>query len=198
LSPVEVTQMYQTLAGGGFRVPVRAIRGLTSARGEPLSRYPLSVEQAFEPGPVFLLVEALRGVMAEGTGRSSRARLGTGLVTAGKTGTTDDLRDSWFAGFSEDFLAVVWLGHDDNTPTGFSGSKGALQVWIDMMKSLGPRSLESRTPSGVAWAWTDLRRGLTTESECPGAVRFPYMLGSQPRRGHCGELRAGTAAARPG
>ena len=198
LSPVEVTQMYQTLAGGGFRVPVRAIREMTSARGEPLSRYPLSVHQAFEPGPVFLVVEAMRGVMTEGTGRSSRARLGAGLVTAGKTGTTDDLRDSWFAGFSEDVLAVVWLGHDDNTPAGLSGSKGALQVWIDMMKSLGPRSLESQTPAGVAWAWTDLQRGLTTRSRCPGAVRFPYMRGSEPRRGPCGGLRAGTEPVRPG
>ena len=198
LSPVEVTQMYQTLAGGGFRVPVRAIREMTSARGEPLSRYPLSVQQAFEPGPVFLVVEAMRGVMAEGTGRSARARLGAGLITAGKTGTTDDLRDSWFAGFSEDFLAVVWLGHDDNTPAGFSGSKGALQVWIDMMKSLGPRSLEAQPPGDVAWAWTDLQRGLTTPARCPGAVRFPYIRGSQPRLGHCGGLRAATAPARPG
>jgi penicillin-binding protein 1B len=198
LSPVEVTQMYQTLAGGGFRVPVRAIREVTSARGEPLSRYPLSVQQAFEPGPVFLVVEAMRGVMVEGTGRSSRQRLGAGLVAAGKTGTTDDLRDSWFAGFSKDFLAVVWLGHDDNTPAGFSGSKGALQVWIDMMKSLGPRSLESHTPAGVEWAWTDLHRGLTTDAQCPGAVRFPYMRGSEPRRVQCGALRAGAEPARPG
>ncbi len=198
LSPVEVTQMYQTLAGGGFRVPLRAIREVTSARGEPLSRYPLSVQQAFEPGPVFLVVEAMRGVMSEGTGRSARARLGAGLVTAGKTGTTDDLRDSWFAGFTEDLLAVVWLGHDDNTPAGLSGAEGALQVWIDMMKSLGPRSLASQTPSGVEWAWTDLRRGLITETECPGAVRFPYMRGSQPRRVRCGGLRAGAAPAQPG
>ena len=198
LSPVEVTQMYQTLAGGGFRVPVRAIREMTSARGEPLSRYPLSVQQVFEPGPVFLVVEAMRGVMAEGTGRSARVRLGAGLITAGKTGTTDGLRDSWFAGFSEDILAVVWLGHDDNTPAGFSGSKGALQVWIDMMKSLGPRSLKAQTPGGVAWAWTDLQRGLTTEIQCPGAVRFPYLRGSEPRRGHCGGLRAGTEPAQPG
>ena len=198
LSPVEITQMYQTLAGGGFRVPLRAIRAVTSARGEPLSRYPLSVQQAFEPGPVFLVVEAMRGVMTEGTGRSARARLGAGLVTAGKTGTTDDLRDSWFAGFTEDLLAVVWLGHDDNTPAGLSGAKGALQVWIDMMKSLGPRSLAPQTPSGVEWAWTDLRRGLITERECPGAVRFPYMRGSQPRRVHCGGLRAGAAPAQPG
>jgi len=198
LSPVEITQMYQTLAGGGFRVPLRAIRAVTSARGEPLSRYPLSVQQVFEPGPVFLVVEAMRGVMTEGTGRSAQARLGADLVTAGKTGTTDDLRDSWFAGFTEDLLAVVWLGHDDNTPAGLSGAKGALQVWIDMMKSLGPRSLAPQTPSGVEWAWTDLRRGLITERECPGAVRFPYMRGSQPRRVHCGGLRAGAAPAQPG
>lgn len=198
LSPVEVTQMYQTLAGGGFRVPVRAIREVTSARGEPLSRYPLSVKQTFEPEPVFLVVEAMRGVMSEGTGQSSRARLGASLVTAGKTGTTDNLRDSWFAGFSEDFLAVVWLGHDDNTPAGFSGSNGALQVWIDMMKSLGPRSLEPQTPSGVAWAWTNLQRGVTTEEECPGAVRFPYTRGSEPRRVPCDGLRAGAEPARPG
>jgi penicillin-binding protein 1B len=198
LSPVEVTQMYQTLAGGGFRVPLRAIRQVTSGNGEPLSRYPLSVQQAFAPGPVFLVVEALRGVMSEGTGRSSRARLGADLVMAGKTGTTDDLRDSWFAGFTEDLLAVVWLGHDDNTPAGLSGSKGALQVWIDMIKALGARSLASQTPNGVEWAWTDVQRGLTTEAGCPGAVRFPYVRGSQPRRGRCGGLRAGAEAARPG
>ena len=198
LSPVEVTQMYQTLAGGGFRVPLRAIREVTSARGKPLSRYPLSLQQAFEPGPVFLVVEAMRGVMREGTGRSARARMGAGMVMAGKTGTTDDLRDSWFAGFTEDLLAVVWLGHDDNTPAGLSGAKGALQVWIDMMKSLGPRSLTVQTPSGVEWAWTDLQRGLITETGCPGAVRFPYIRGSEPRRVHCGALRAATPLAQPG
>ena len=198
LSPVEVTQMYQTLAGGGFRVPLRAIREVTSARGKPLSRYPLSVQQAFEPGPVFLVVEAMRGVMREGTGRSARARMGAGMVMAGKTGTTDDLRDSWFAGFTEDLLAVVWLGHDDNAPAGLSGAKGALQVWIDMMKSLGPRSLTVQTPSGVEWAWTDLQRGLITETGCPGAVRFPYMRGSAPRRVRCGALRAAAPLAQPG
>jgi len=198
LSPVEVAQMYQTLAGGGFRVPVRAIREVTSARGEPLSRYPLSVEPAFEPGPVFLVVEAMRGVMSEGTGRSARARLGDRLVTAGKTGTTDDLRDSWFAGFAEDRLAVVWLGHDDNTPAGLTGANGALQVWIDMMKGLNPRSLTSVAPGGVEWAWTDVQQGLTTAAECPGAVRLPYLRGSQPSKGHCDGWRAQGDASRPG
>jgi penicillin-binding protein 1B len=198
LSPVEVTQMYQTLAGGGFRVPVRAIREVTSARGEPLSRYPLSLRQAFEPGPVFLVVEAMRGVMSQGTGRSSRARLGERVVAAGKTGTTDGLRDSWFAGFTEDRLAVVWLGHDDNTPAGLSGANGALQVWIDMMKALKPRPLAARAPSDVEWAWTNVRQGRTTRTRCPGSVRFPYVRGSQPPAGRCGDWRAGNQGGGPG
>jgi penicillin-binding protein 1B len=79
-----------------------------------------------------------------------------------------------------------------------SGAKGALQVWIDMMKSLRPRSLTSQTPNGVEWAWTDLQQGLITETGCPGAVRFPYMRGSEPRRVQCGGLRAGAAPAQPG
>jgi len=198
LSPVEVTQMYQTLAGGGFRVPIRAIREVTSARGEPLSRYPLSLHKAFEPGPVFLVVEALRGVMREGTGRSARARLGGDLVAAGKTGTTDGLRDSWFAGFTEDRLAVVWLGHDDNTPAGLSGASGALQVWIDMMAVMGPRPLSAAAPVDVQWAWTDVQGVRTFAASCPGAVRFPYLRGSQPPQATCGGLRADAHAAAPG
>lgn len=198
LAPVEVTQMYQTLAGGGFRVPLRAIREVTSARGEPLSRYPLSVDQAFEPGPVFLVVEAMRGVMTLGTGRSARARLGPRLVTAGKTGSTDGLRDSWFAGFGDDVLAVVWLGHDDNTPVGLSGAGGALQVWIDMMKGLRPRSLSAHSPEGIEWVWTDLQKGLATDGDCPGAASVPYMRGSAPAYGSCAGLRAGRAEQRPG
>ena len=198
LSPVEVTQMYQTLAGGGFRVPVRAIREVTSARGEPLSRYPLSLTKAFEPGPVYLVVEALRGVMREGTGRSARARLGAELDAAGKTGTTDGLRDSWFAGFTEDRLAVVWLGHDDNTPAGLSGASGALQVWIDLMADLNPRPLSAAAPLDVEWAWTDVHRGRTFAESCPGAVRMPYLRGSQPPRMACSGLRADARGAAPG
>ena len=136
--------------------------------------------------------------MTEGTGRSSRARLGAAMITAGKTGTTDGLRDSWFAGFTEDRLAVVWLGHDDNTPAGLSGASGALQVWIDMMKSLAPRPLSSQPPEEVEWAWTDVRRGRTIAAQCPGAVRFPYVRGSQPPRGQCGTWRVETHVPRPG
>ena len=121
LSPIEVTHAYQTIASGGFRMPLRAIREVTDGDGKRLSRYALSVQQAFAPEAMFLLTQALIDVMRTGTGRSAYQRLPRDLVVAGKTGTTDDLRDSWFAGFDENHLAVVWIGRDDNQPIGLTG-----------------------------------------------------------------------------
>lgn len=188
LTPFEVAGMYQTLANGGFQVPLRAIREVTGARGEPLSRYGLSVQQAFAPAPVFLLNRALSEVMRTGTGRSANARLGQRHVLAGKTGTTDDLRDSWFAGFDDSQVAVVWLGRDDNEPTGLTGASGALQVWTDYMDLLGPDSLDARTPRDVRWHWTDVRNRRRTDPNCPGAVQLPYWGEALPGYTACSEL----------
>jgi penicillin-binding protein 1B len=109
LSPLEVAQLYQTLAGGGFRTPLRAIREVLTAEGEPLQRYPLNVEQVIRPAPVYLVTTALQSVVREGTAQKLYNRLSPDLGIAGKTGTTDDYRDSWFAGFTGDRLGVVWV-----------------------------------------------------------------------------------------
>ena len=71
---------------------------------------------------------------------------------AGKTGTSEDLRDSWFAGFTGDRLAVVWLGHDDNKPVGMTGAAGAMIVWGRIMQGLNPEPLELNEPPGIAWS----------------------------------------------
>jgi len=141
LTPFEVTGLYQTLAAGGFRIPLRAIRAVTDERGRPLRRYRLEVVRAAEPGAVAELVRAMQAVMSEGTARGVYRRLPPGLGLAGKTGTTDGLRDSWFAGFDGARLAVVWVGRDDNRPSGLSGASGALRVWTDLLAALGPRPL---------------------------------------------------------
>src|SRR5262252_5233643 len=70
LSPLEVAQMYQTIASGGFRSPLRAIREVTTQDGKPLKRYPIAVEQAFPAEPIYLITAAMQGVVREGTGRS--------------------------------------------------------------------------------------------------------------------------------
>jgi penicillin-binding protein 1B len=142
LSPIEVATMYQTMASGGFNTPLRGIRSVLTAEGEPLKRYPFQIQQRFDPGSIYLLQNAMQRVMREGTGSSVYNVLPRTLNLAGKTGTTNDSRDSWFAGFSQDLLAVVWLGRDDNGKTPFTGATGALQVWTSFMRKADPLPLD--------------------------------------------------------
>ncbi len=184
LSPYEVSRIYQPLANSGFRVPLRTIRAVTDAHGQPLQRYALSVSQAASAESTFLLRFALQGVMREGTARATRTHL-LPLSVAGKTGTTDDLRDSWFAGFSGNRLMVVWIGRDDNRPAGLSGARGALAVWADLMPALRPRPSNAPPPEGVAWHWVDRMGGYRTDPDCPGAVRMPFVAAAMPEYQPC-------------
>lgn len=180
LSPFEVTQVYQTLASGGFRTPLSAILGVVSATGEPLQRYPLKVEQKSEAAPVYLLTSVMQQAVREGTGRGLVEWVPAEVQVAGKTGTTDDYRDSWFAGFTGDRLAVVWVGRDDNEPTGLSGASGAMGVWGEMMAGLNPQPLLLPEPESIERVWIDAATGLRSAQECQGSVELPFIAGSAP------------------
>ena len=183
LSPMSVASMYQTLANGGFNTPLRGIRAVLTAEGEPLKRYPYQIQQRFDSGAIYLLQNAMQRTMSEGTGRSVYSQLPRSLALAGKTGTSNDSRDSWFAGFSQDVLAVVWLGRDDNGPTPLTGATGALQVWTDFMRQADPLPLDMPVPDNVVLAWVDANSGQGTDPSCPNAVQMPYIRGSQPVAG---------------
>lgn len=175
LSPLEVAQMYQTIASGGFRIPVRAIREVLNHDGEPLQRYGLSVEQRFDSAPIFLLNYVLQQVIRQGTGRLVAQDLPSDMVLAGKTGTTNDLRDSWFAGFGGELLAVVWLGRDDNKSMGLSGSTGAMRIWGDFIKAIRFKAEQPATPNRVRWKWIDTRSGNSSRKGASGAVLMPFI-----------------------
>lgn len=183
LRPIEVASVYQTIANGGFNTPLRAIRSVVAADGEPLSRYPFKIEQRFDAGAIYLTQYAMQRTMVEGTGRSAYNQVPKSLTLAGKTGTTNDSRDSWFAGFSQDLLAVVWLGRDDNGKTSLTGATGALQIWADFMRRADPLPLQMAMPENVSTAWVDSRTGQGTAEQCPGAVQMPYIRGSEPAQG---------------
>lgn len=183
LTPMQVSQMYQPLASGGFHTPLRSIRNVLTAEGQPLGRYPLHVEQRVNGAAVFLLREALRRAMVEGTGRSAMARLPAGSRVAGKTGTTNDLRDSWFAGFAEDVLAVAWMGRDDNGKTALTGATGALPLWTNLMANIRPEPLSMQAPETVVEAWVDPQAGLAVAEPCEGTFRMPYAAGYVPQLG---------------
>ena len=187
LSPMEVAGMYQTLANGGFNTPLRSIRSVLGSSGEPLKRYQFQIQQRFDPGAIYLVQNAMQRVMREGTGRSVYNQLPASLALAGKTGTSNDSRDSWFAGFSQDLLAVVWMGRDDNGSTPLTGASGALQVWASFMAKADPMSLDTPQPENIVQAWVDAQTGQGSAEHCPNAVQMPYIRGSEPLPGaSCG------------
>jgi penicillin-binding protein 1B len=180
LSPLEVAQMYQTIASGGFRTPLRAIREVTTQDGRPLKRYQLAVEQTIPAEPTYLVTAALQGVVREGTAQALRAWLPPESAVAGKTGTTDEQRDAWFAGFTGDRLAVVWIGYDDNRAANLSGAAAALPLWGDLMAALGPEPLVQARPDGIESVLVDPQSGLRADMLCPGALELPFTQGSAP------------------
>jgi len=180
LSPLEVAQMYQTMANGGFKTPLRAIREVTTQEGRPLARYSLRVEQAIAPEPAYLITAAMQGVVREGTGQALKSMLPPELGIAGKTGTTDEQRDAWFAGYTGDRLAVVWVGYDDNRAAHLSGAASALPVWGDIVAALPSEPLSLPKPDTIETVLIDPASGLRADGSCPGALELPFASGSAP------------------
>ena len=173
LTPIEVAQIYNTLANGGFRVPLRAVRSVIGDDGKLLQRYDIEISQASDPAYVYTLNQALVQVMERGTGRTVRMQLPADMVVAGKTGTSDDLRDSWFAGFTNDHLIVTWIGADDNKSTGLTGSSGAARIWAGVLHALEASSYSAPAPDTVADQWIDYLTGEPMAERCENAVAVP-------------------------
>jgi len=180
MSPVTVAQIYQGLATSGFNTPLRTIREVTDSGGGALSRYSLEVDQVADPAAVHLLQYAMQETMQEGTGRSAYYSVPKELTLAGKTGTTDDGRDSWFAGFSGDLLAVAWVGRDDNGPTVLTGATGALPVWSRFMAQVPQHGFSPVVPDGVNYHWVDSEKQAITDEHCDNARLLPFISGSEP------------------
>jgi penicillin-binding protein 1B len=181
LSPFEVAQMYQTIAAKGFRAPLRAIREVLTHDGKRLTRYGLAVQPAVDPKADYLLTYLLTQVTRIGTAAGLSGIFGPGLPLAGKTGTTNDLRDSWFAGFGGDRVAVVWVGRDDNASTGLTGATGAMRIWADVMRQLDPQPVALDPPEGVDWRWVNAD-GKLTDPKCDGAAAYPFITGTGPQQ----------------
>jgi len=193
MSPIEVTGMYHTLAAEGVYTPLHAIREVLNAEGQPLKRYPLVLDQRFSMQSTFELQYALQAVLREGTGRSVYNSFPASLPLAGKTGTTNDQRDSWFAGFSGEHLAVVWIGRDDNSKTPLSGASGALQVWADLMRQLPTQGVNQQPPEGVSFDWLDLSTGLLSAEHCDGAMWLPLHNDFKPQESTACKMQQGAS-----
>ncbi len=179
-TPLEVAQMFQTIANDGFNSPLRGILTVQSAADEPLERYPLTVQRVTSAASSHLLDFALKEVVKSGTARSIASQFPSDYGIAGKTGTTNDYRDSWFAGYSGDIVAVVWMGRDDNKSMGLTGASGALKVWQELFKQLRLREWPDAPPPDVNYLSVNKLTGLRTEPECELAVSIPFRSGTEP------------------
>lgn len=189
MAPMQVAQIYNTLAAGGYYTPLLAIRDVTTSDGEPLNRYPLQIKRAVDDAPVYLTRWIMQRVARYGTGASMYKVLPNSLDLAGKTGTTDDLRDSWFAGFGANRLAVVWVGRDDNQSAQLTGATGALQLWSRIMKDADPRGILDVPPDNVVTVPLRLQfpNGGGADQDlyqyaqsCGNATEVPFVRGYVP------------------
>ncbi len=179
LTPYDVTAMYQTLASGGFNSPLRAVREVLATDGRALKRFPVTVKQRFDGESIEMIKRALNAVTHVGTARSLQKLL-PGLEVAGKTGTTNQLRDSWFAGYSGSHLAVVWLGRDDNQPVELTGASGALKLWAGFMGKIDSQSLPLLELSSLDYKWIDYRNGRLSAEDCESVLYLPFRRGDAP------------------
>ena len=182
MTPVEVLGLYSTFASGGFYMQPKSVITVLNEGGAPVTQHPFMLEQRIEPYHAMVLNRALQIVMTQGTGKTSRF---SHMGVSGKTGTSDDYRDSWFVGYDNTRLAVVWLGYDDNRPTGLTGASGALRVWDAIFGKLSVDTQPSLRQSD--WVEIEYTSGLLANSSCAEVVsiQIPTDVRLQPRPG-CG------------
>ncbi|MFI3273608.1 penicillin-binding protein 1B [Vibrio sp.] len=172
LTPFQVAQMYQTITNSGRIAPLSALRSVIDNDGEVLYQSIPRVSQSVDQQAAWLTTYAMKRGVSEGTGRFLQGQFAwAGL--AGKTGTSNDSRDSWFVGVDGREVTTIWLGRDDNKPTKLTGSSGALRVYADYLKQRTPEQLLLPWPTGIATAsFTRTAEG-ALEFDCDGSVKLP-------------------------
>jgi penicillin-binding protein 1A len=137
-SPMEIATAYSTFARGGVRMSPTAIRRIEDSRGQPVAFDQPVPERVFDPEPVASLVSILTDVVEKGTGKNARLLDADGKVVrrvAGKTGTTDNVRDIWFTGFTSDMTACVWMGNTKYVPLHGVFSSNTAKTWHDFAEA---------------------------------------------------------------
>lgn len=169
LSPLDVSQMYTTIAGRGIHKPLSSIETVVGADGELIWRNTLRARANFTPQSIYLLQQALKEVALTGTAKQL-ARQFPQVSFAGKTGTTDDLRDSWFSGFDNNTVSTFWLGKDDYSPVGLTATQGALRLFRNMRSQVPGTSIEDIVPSNIEQRYFSKALGVEVAAECNNVV----------------------------
>jgi penicillin-binding protein 1B len=183
-TPFEMATAYNVIANGGLKVEPVAILRVADEKDAVLEQHQSpQPERVIREESAYLITDMLKSVLREGTAAGA-AGMGFTAEAAGKTGTTNDYRDAWFAGFTPDLLCVVWVGFDDNTPVGLSGTRAALPIWVDFMKAAlagRPPTEFPPPPEGVVFVEIDRDTGLLARPACPRTRAEVFVAGTEPR-----------------
>lgn len=181
-TPFDIATAYTLFANGGWVRPLTGITrivedGKTKAVTSPAPR------SVALPQTTYLVTSMMQSVINAGTGAGVRSA-GFRLDAAGKTGTTNDLRDAWFVGFTPELLTVVWVGYDNNQPIGLTGSQAALPIWVAFMKRAlaGEPNRPFPIPDGITFADIDQDTGMLAMPACPHVIREAFLAGTEPRQ----------------
>src|SRR3954464_7961930 len=183
-TPYEIATAYTLFPNGGMLRSLQHIARITSGGKDVTKKTTVVAREVAKPQTAFLVTNMMRSVLNEGTAASARA-MGFSLDAAGKTGTTNDLRDAWFAGFTPELLTVVWVGFDDNQPVGLSGARAALPIWTQFMRTAlaGRASVAFEVPDDITFMDIDAETGKLAGPHCPKVINEAFLSGTEPREG---------------
>lgn len=181
VTPLEVAVSFSTLANNGVRPQPLAVKEVVDQRGRVLEKRDIRVEKVITPQLAFMMNHLLKGVLDRGTGQSARLQ-GFVRPAAGKTGTTNDLKDAWFVGYTPDLLAVVWVGFDNQSKLGLTGAQAALPIWTEFMKRATAVSpvTDFVPPPGIKIVDIDPASGYLATPNCPQVFREAFLEGEEP------------------
>jgi len=183
VTPRELAYAYTTIASGGIRFDPFALYSVKMANGRTIISKTVRREKAFDPRIIYLAGYAMQGVLERGTAAEAKA-LGIYFPAAGKTGTTNGNRDSWFVGYTPDIVCAVWVGYDSGADTGLTGARGALHIWSRFIRSFYGRSAPANIvpPAGIETAIIDPQSGYLATTSCPQKFKEAYLKGTAPKK----------------
>lgn len=182
VSVLEITAAYGTLARGGEWLRPHVIRRVEDGHGRVLFEERREARRAASPQAAFLVTSILQGTIEQGTAASAHG-LGLTREAAGKTGTSNEMRDAWFVGYTPDLIAGVWVGIDSGAPLQLTGAQAALPIWTQFLEQASADYPPRRfvPPPGIVTAKIDPASGLRLTPGCPGGMDEVFIQGTEPR-----------------
>lgn len=173
LTPLEVVQMFQTITSGGKKAPITTLLAVVDLDGRVLYKNNPQAERVVDERAAWLTTYIMKKVVTQGTARSLLWRFGNKAL-AGKTGTTDNYRDSWFVGADGNNVSTFWVGRDDNKPTKLTGSSGALKIYIDYLSRGDIAPLLLDWPKGIkTYRYKTKSDYMSLDEDCTGDIALP-------------------------